>query len=57
MHTIYINGKDYCPKTLSDALDVLVNWKVGKRPPAQQYESRNLVALTTKRNPSGFRGY
>ena len=45
------------PKTLSASLNVLVNWKVGKRHPAQKYESSQVVALTTKGNPGGFRGY
>ena len=56
MHNIYVNGKDHCPKTLSAALNVLVNCKVGKRPTAQYYESRNGVSLKNKGNHSGFRG-
>ena len=30
MHSSYIKGEDYCPKTLPAALNVLVNWKGGK---------------------------
>ena len=56
MHNIYVNGEDRCPKTLYFALNVLVNCKWGRRPPAQQYESREGVAITTKGNPGGFRG-
>ena len=29
MHKSYVNGKNIWPKTLSDALPVLVNWKGG----------------------------
>ena len=52
----YVNGKDLWTKTISDALNVLVNWKGGKRPPIQQYESSEGVALTTKRKSGGFKG-
>ena len=55
MHTSYVNGKNCFPKTLSAAPNVLVNWKVEERPPIQQYESREVVSLTTKGNPGGFR--
>ena len=32
MHKSYVNGKDRWTKTLSSALNVLLNWKWGKRP-------------------------
>ena len=54
MHSSYINVKDHCHKTLLAALNVLVNWKWEKRPPAQHCESIKGVSLTTKVNPSGF---
>ena len=38
-------------------MNVLVNWKGGKSPPAQQYKSSKGVALTTKGNHGEFRGY
>ena len=57
MHNSYVNGKDRWPKTMPAALNVIVNWKGGKMPPVQQYESSEGVALTTKDNPGGFRGY
>ena len=56
MQKIYVNGKDRCPKTLSSAPNVLVNWKGGKRPPEQKYESRKGVTLKTQGNTNRFRG-
>ena len=47
MQNSYVNSKDHLPKTLSTALNMLLNWKWGKLG----------VALTTKGNPGGFRGY
>ena len=40
MHNSYVNDEERWTKTLADALNVLVNWKGGERPPAQKYESR-----------------
>ena len=57
MYNSYINGEDHCPKTLADALNVIVNWKRGSRYSAQQYKTSKGVALTTKVNPGGFRLY
>ena len=45
MHRRYINGKERWNKTLSSALDKIVNRKGG-----------NISYLTTKRNPGSFRG-
>ena len=56
MQTRYVNGEDRWSKTLLDAMDVLVNWKGGKRPPKKNYEFSEGIALKTKFNPSGFRG-
>ena len=56
MHNSSVNSKDRWPKTLPSALNVLVSQKGGKNPPVQQYGSSEVVALTTKGNPSGFRG-
>ena len=56
MHNSYIKGKNRWQNTLSAALNVLVNWK-GRGGPSQKYESSNGVALTTKDNHSGFKGY
>ena len=33
MNNSYVNVNDHWPKTLSSTLNVLVNWKRGKRPP------------------------
>ena len=49
MHNRYVNSEDRWTKILSAALNVLVNWKGGERPPAQQYEYIKGDALTTKR--------
>ena len=57
MHNSHVSGKDCWSKTLSDALNVLVNCKGGKKLHAQQYESSKGVFLTTKFNPGGFRVY
>ena len=54
MNTRYVNSTDLWNKTLSTALHVIVNWKEGKRPPEQQYESSKVVALKTKGNTRGF---
>ena len=56
MHKRYVHGEDRCLKTVSAVLNVLVNWKWGKRPPEQHYESRNGVILKNKGNIGGFRG-
>ena len=50
MHISYVNGEDRWPKKLSDAWNLLVNWKEGKRPPTHQYESSKGVELKTKGN-------
>ena len=42
---------------MTATLDVIINWKGGKRPPAQKYEFIVGVALTTKGNTGGLRGY
>ena len=51
----YVNGEECWPKILSAALNVLVNWKGKKSPPAQQYKSSKGIYLTTKVNTGGFR--
>ena len=56
MHTSYLDSKNRWHKTLLASLNVVVNWKGGKRPPAQQYESSRGVALTIKGNTGWFRG-
>ena len=56
MNNSYINGKERWPRTLSAALNALVNWKGEKIPPAQKYGSREGVFMTTKGNLGGFRG-
>ena len=55
MHNRYVNGKYHWHKTLTSALNVLVNCKGGKRLPSQQYEFKEGLDLTTKVNPVGFR--
>ena len=55
MHNIYVKGNTRWPKTLSAALDMLVNCKGGKRPPVQNYGSREGFDLKTKGNLGGFR--
>ena len=55
-HNSYVNGEDYWNKTLSAALNMLVNWKGGKKYPEQQYEYNKGMGLTTKANTRGFRG-
>ena len=55
-HNSYVNGKDRWHKTMSSAPNVIVNWKGGKRPPAQKYEYSKGVDLKTKGNTCGFRG-
>ena len=57
MHKSYVNGEGCWRKTLSAVPDVVVNWKWGKMPHLQQYESSEGVALSTKGSPGGFSGY
>ena len=56
MHNNYVNCKDRCLKKLSDALNVLVNWKGEERNLSQQYYSSDGVDPITKENMGGFRG-
>ena len=56
MHNSYVYGTDRCPKTLSYSLNLIVNWRRDKRPPAQQYESSKGVNLKNKGNTGRFKG-
>ena len=56
MYNNYVNGYNCQTKTMSSALNVLVNWKGGKRPPTQNYEYIKVIALTNKGNTERFRG-
>ena len=55
MHNSHVIIEDRCPNTLSAALNLIVNFKGWKRHPAQKYESRKVMALTTRGNIVGFR--
>ena len=57
MHKSYVNGKYRWTKKPSATLNMLVKRKGGKRLPAQQYESSKGVAIETKENTGGFKGY
>ena len=54
MYNSYLKIKNSWTKTLSDALNVLVNCKGGESPFVHSSESREGVALTTKGNHGGF---
>ena len=56
MHKSYVIGEYRWPKTLSSALNVIVNWKWGNRPTEEKYEYKEGVTLTTKVNIGRFRG-
>ena len=56
MHNRNVNGKDRWPKKISAAMNVLVNWKGGRRPLVHKYKSREGVELKNKVNNGGFRG-
>ena len=49
MHNRYLNRKYHWTKTLLSTLKVLVNFKEGKRPPAQQYEPLTLLQRSEER--------